>query len=100
MVKSDPASPAFGLPDCLHVPIAASGPDAVETYVGPIVRREVGRSGRISALLVQSFSGFSSACHMVHGFGTLVRWPRLISADVHEGHRRPLPPVAGRLGSR
>jgi hypothetical protein len=52
-VKRDPSSLTFGLPDCLHVPIAASGTAAIEAYVGPIIQREIGRDDRVNALLVQ-----------------------------------------------
>ena len=51
-MRTDPDSPTYSLPECLRVPTAATGPDAVATYVGKLVSTVTARNGRINALLV------------------------------------------------
>jgi len=48
----DDKAQKFGLPKSLIVPIAARSVDSIEKYVGTVVERIVGRSGRINAIAV------------------------------------------------
>lgn len=48
----DETSARFGLPDSMMVPIAARNSDALEIYVGKIVKHFEGRHGRVNALLL------------------------------------------------
>jgi hypothetical protein len=52
----DSEAPTFGLPDCLRIPIAAASVQAIETFVGAVVRCVSGRNGTILALLVSPHS--------------------------------------------
>jgi hypothetical protein len=47
--------PAFGLPPCLRVPIAAVDAEAIERLVGKILRAAIGRGGQTTAILVAPF---------------------------------------------
>lgn len=53
-LRGDPEAPRFGLPMSLHVPIAAVSIEAIDTFVGAVVRERLGRDGRPKALLVQA----------------------------------------------
>lgn len=44
----------FGLPKCLHIPIAAANVEGLETCVGKVLARRVSRSGRKNAVLPAS----------------------------------------------
>ena len=48
----DPTASTFGLPNCLVVPIAATGTDAIEAFVGTVVASVKSRNSRLSALCV------------------------------------------------
>lgn len=50
-----PEANTFGLPPCLHIPIAARNVDAIVEYVGTLTDRVVSRNGRINALCVQPY---------------------------------------------
>lgn len=45
-------APKFGLPKSLFVPIAARSVDSIERYVGTVIERVQGRTGRINAIAV------------------------------------------------
>lgn len=51
-LMSRPAFRTFGLPPCLHVPIASANLAALEQYVGRIAQRVVAGDGRVNAVLV------------------------------------------------
>jgi hypothetical protein len=51
----DAAAPTFGLPECLRVPIAAASVDAIDKYVGTVVR-SLSTRGASVALLVEPYS--------------------------------------------
>jgi hypothetical protein len=53
-LEGDPAAPRFGLPRSLHVPIAATSVEALQTHVGDVVAERRFRDGRPGALLVES----------------------------------------------
>jgi hypothetical protein len=53
-LRGDPKAPHFGLPSSLHVPIAAASIEAIDTFVGDVLRERLGREGRPKALLVQT----------------------------------------------
>ncbi len=48
-----PAASTFGLPESLHIPIAASDLAAIRAFVGTIVAEKKGRDGTPQALLVR-----------------------------------------------
>lgn len=50
-----PEANTFGLPPCLHIPIAASSVEAIVEYVGTITGRVVARDGRINALRIEPY---------------------------------------------
>jgi hypothetical protein len=54
-VVLDPSANTFGLPPCLHVPIAAAGIEAIEEYVGAVTDRIVARDGRTNAVCVEPY---------------------------------------------
>lgn len=45
---------SFGLPSCLHLPIAVESVDLLEARVGRVVARRISRQGRINAVLIES----------------------------------------------
>ncbi|HEY0381502.1 MAG TPA: hypothetical protein VGC72_04835 [Candidatus Elarobacter sp.] len=50
-----PEANTFGLPPCLHIPIAARSAEAIGEYVGAVTNRIIARDGRINALCVQPY---------------------------------------------
>ena len=46
--------PTFGLPASLHIPIAAKSVESLEAQVGSVIRTQVGRNGRINAVLIEA----------------------------------------------
>ena len=52
----DPASSTFGLPSCLHVPIAAYNIEAIEMYVGNILFATRRFRGRINAVCIKPYN--------------------------------------------
>lgn len=48
----DPRANQFGLPHSLIVPIAAQSLNAIQKYVGLVIDRITGRSGRLNAIMV------------------------------------------------
>jgi hypothetical protein len=48
----DDKAQKFGLPTSLLVPIAARSIDSIEEYVGAVIERVHGRTGRINAIAV------------------------------------------------
>lgn len=44
----------FGLPKCMHIPIAAASVEVLESSVGTVLARRVSRRGRTNAVLPAS----------------------------------------------
>ena len=53
MNRTDPTAPIFGLPPCLHVPIAAADRTAIENFVGTVEKVRESRKGEVTAMLVR-----------------------------------------------
>lgn len=43
----------YGLPPCLHIPVAAASVSVLEQFVGTVLERRTSRAGRMNALLIQ-----------------------------------------------
>jgi hypothetical protein len=52
----DPSANTFGLPPCLHLPIAAADIEAITKYVGTVVDRIVASDGRFNALCIEPYN--------------------------------------------
>lgn len=76
MNRSDPNSPTFGLPPCLHVPIAAAEVADIETFVGAVEVARKDSQGRVAALRVKPYR------HGKPAAGTARLW-REPQADEH-----------------
>lgn len=55
IIVIDDKAQKFGLPKSLFVPIAACSVDSIEKYVGSVVERVYGRTGRINAIAVRPY---------------------------------------------
>lgn len=53
-VAKDVARHSYGLPDCLHVPVAARNVTAIESHIGSIVR-PLGRGSPANAYLIDAY---------------------------------------------
>lgn len=62
-MKTESSSPKHGLPNCLHIPIAATDIDTIAIYVGTIDEKIRNSSGDIRAIRVSCFNQGIPAHH-------------------------------------
>lgn len=90
-IASDRALNRFGIPHCLHVPIAATNEQAITDYVGDIVQVLSGRGAR-KAFLVQAHpSPAIDTCYPIwdHPGSTIFHRPLQVWVHVGYGRYRP-----------